>query len=140
MSKGVNYMIFLLSSAHSWTIIILAICILPIIILMGFALYMAIKKRRTQSIKRNMEVELSEDLSQKELFYRIFGGEDNIENVVKELSRISVKVKDIDKVLVEELKNTGAKGVLLVDNIVKCSFGDRASYIYKILSSYKGSL
>ena len=62
-----------------------------------------------------------------------FMGADNIESVSRELSRISVRVKDIDKVLVEELKETGAKGILLVNDIVKCNFGDRAAYIFRLL-------
>ena len=126
-------MVFLFST-HEWTIIILAICVLPIMVLMIYALIMTIKKRRQLALVRNKEIQESEDKTQKELFYRLYGGEDNIINVTKELSRISVRIKDIDKVLVEELKETGAKGVLLVNDIVKCNFGDRASYIYKILN------
>ncbi|MCK9536123.1 MAG: hypothetical protein M0R05_00820 [Bacilli bacterium] len=126
-------MMFLLT-AHTWTIIILAICVLPIMVLMLYALIMTINKRRQQTLARNKEIKESTDNTQKELFYRLYGGEDNIVNVTGELSRISVQVKEIDKVLVEELKETGAKGVLLVNDIVKCSFGDRASYIYKLLN------
>jgi phosphotransferase system IIB component len=50
-----------------------------------------------------------------------------------QMSRISVTVNDLEKVEVEKLKEMGASGILLVDNIVKCSFGDRASYIYNLL-------
>jgi phosphotransferase system IIB component len=63
----------------------------------------------------------------------LFGGEDNIEDVSLQMSRVSVIVKAMDKVKTEELKEMGATGVLLVGNVVKCSFGDRAPYIYKLL-------
>ena len=53
------------------------------------------------------------------------------------MSRVSVAVKDLEKVKTEELKEMGATGVLLVGNVVKCSFGDRAPYIYKLLNEDK---
>lgn len=129
-------MIFTLT-VDDWTIIILAICIVPIMLLIVYALIMTIRKKRKLAAARSQEIDVGEDNTQKELFYRLYGGANNIESVTRELSRISVRVKDIDKVLVEELKETGAKGILLVDDVVKCSFGDRASYIYRLLIKEK---
>ncbi|HHZ18658.1 MAG TPA: PTS transporter subunit EIIB [Acholeplasmataceae bacterium] len=125
-------MIFAIT-VDDWTLIILAICVLPIMALIVYALVMTLIKKRQQAEVRAKEIAATEDDTQKELFLRLYGGADNIESVSRELSRISVRVKDIDKVLVEELKETGAKGILLVNDIVKCNFGDRAAYIFRLL-------
>ena len=127
-------MIFLLSESE-WTIIILAISVVPIVVLMGYALFTTIRKKKEQAASRREEIEKSEDSTQQEYFFYLYGGKENIINVNKELSRISVQVHNIDKVLVEEIKETGAKGILLVNDVIKCSFGDRAPYIYKLLTN-----
>ncbi len=114
-------------------LIILAVCILPIIILMVYAIIVAIRKNLVRSKEREEAIRASEDDSQRQLFIDLFGGEDNIEDVSLQMSRVSVTVKAMDKVKTEELKEMGATGVLLVGNVVKCSFGDRAPYIYKVL-------
>ena len=114
-------------------LIILAVCILPIIILMVYAIIVAIRKNLVRSKEREEAIRASEDDSQRQLFIDLFGGEDNIEDVSLQMSRVSVTVKAMDKVKAEELKEMGAAGVLLVGNVVKCSFGDRAPYIYKLL-------
>ncbi|MFY9422435.1 MAG: hypothetical protein WBK54_05195 [Bacilli bacterium] len=114
-------------------LIILAVCILPIIILMVYAIIVAIRKNLVRSKEREEAIRASEDDSQRQLFIDLFGGEDNIEDVSLQMSRVSVTVKAMDKVKTEELKEMGATGVLLVGNVVKCSFGDRAPYIYKLL-------
>lgn len=115
-------------------LVILAICIVPIAILMIYAIVVAIRRSNKTSVARKLEIESNHDDSQKDLFFHVYGGFDNIQDVKIEMSRISVTVVDIEKVVVEELKELGANGVLLVDNVVKCSFGDRAPYIYKILT------
>ena len=114
-------------------LIILAVCILPIIILMVYAIIVAIRKNLVRSKEREEAIRASEDDSQRQLFIDLFGGEDNIEDVSLQMSRVSVTVKAMDKVKTEELKEMGATGVLLVGNVVKCSYGDRAPYIYKLL-------
>lgn len=114
-------------------LIILAVCILPIIILIVYAIIVAIRKNLVRSKEREEAIRASEDDSQRQLFIDLFGGEDNIEDVSLQMSRVSVTVKAMDKVKTEELKEMGATGVLLVGNVVKCSFGDRAPYIYKLL-------
>ena len=114
-------------------LIILAVCILPIIILMVYAIIVAIRKNLVRSKEREEAIRASEDDSQRQLLIDLFGGEDNIEDVSLQMSRVSVTVKAMDKVKTEELKEMGATGVLLVGNVVKCSFGDRAPYIYKLL-------
>lgn len=129
-------MLFLMTT-DDIALIVLAICILPIIILMVYAIIVALRKNRIKSAEREKEIRASDDDSQKKLFIDLFGGADNIESVAVQMSRVSVTVKALDKVKVEELKEMGATGILLVGNVVKCSFGDRAPYIYKILTAVK---
>ncbi len=49
------------------------------------------------------------------------------------MNRVTVKTSDINKVDGSRLKELGATGVLLVGDLVKASFGDRAKYIYKLM-------
>ena len=49
------------------------------------------------------------------------------------MNRITVSVKDIEKVNGERLKELGATGVLLVGDLVKASFSDRAKYVHKLM-------
>jgi glucose-like phosphotransferase system IIB component len=123
----------LLLSTQDLSLIILGICIIPILVLMIYAITVTIRKNRKLGLEREQEARTSDDQSQRQLFLEVFGGKENIENVMVQMSRISVTVNDLEKVEVEKLKEMGASGILLVDNIVKCSFGDRASYIYNLL-------
>lgn len=125
------------ASLDKWALIVLLIAILPIIGLMGYAIFVALRRSvKTQKL-REQEIKESTDQTQVELFMKVYGGKENIKNVKREMGRISVEVEDIEKVDVEELKGLGASGVLLVGNVVKCAFGDRAPYIYNILTSGK---
>ena len=45
------------------------------------------------------------------------------------MSRVSVEVKDIEKVDTQGLKDNGASGVLLVGNVVKCSYKEGADKV-----------
>lgn len=116
------------------TFLILALIIIPIFALMIYAIVVALKRSTRLANKRDKEISESTDESQVELFINIYGGEENIIDVQKQMSRISVTVLEIDKVEAERLKDLGANGVLLVGNVVKASFGDRALYIYNILN------
>ena len=49
------------------------------------------------------------------------------------MSRLTVTVKDIELVKPEAIKENGATGVLLVGNQVKCSFGEKAEEVSKLL-------
>jgi glucose-like phosphotransferase system IIB component len=66
-------------------------------------------------------------------------GENNIVDVNMEMSRITVTVKDVDKVNAEKLKELGASGVLLVGNQVKCSFKENIENIYNTLKGNMGN-
>lgn len=61
------------------------------------------------------------------------GTVENIQAVNVEMSRLTITVKDIELINADALKNYGANGVLLVGNMVKCSFGDRAEEISHLL-------
>lgn len=132
-------MTFLSLSAEAVTLIILAVAIVPILALIVYSIVVALKRSSKRNELRQKEISESVDESQLDLFNEVYGGRENINSVKREMGRISVEVKDIEKVQVEQLKELGANGVLLVGNVVKCSFGDRASYIYDILNTGKGN-
>ena len=89
---------FLISN-QDITLILLAVCILPIV---GLSLYAIIKtfKNKNQANKTRNEKLLSEekDLEQRKIFFDAYGGEENINSVSLEMNRITVSVKDIEKV------------------------------------------
>ncbi|MBP5407692.1 MAG: hypothetical protein J6Y42_00965 [Bacilli bacterium] len=123
--------LFLLSN-DGWALILLAICIIPIAALIIFAIVKAIVK----GVKKHNKSLLNDptvDESQKEEFLNAYGGSDNVLEVAIERQKITVKVKDIEKVQGEELKNLGASGVLLIGNEVRASFSDRAQYVYDLI-------
>jgi PTS system glucose-specific IIC component len=124
---------FLKLSTQELSLIILGICIIPILILIVYAIIVALRRNRKVSIEREQEARTSDDQTQRRLFLDVFGGEDNIKEVMVQMSRLSVTVFNMDKVQTEELKELGATGILLVNDVVKCSFGDRASYIYNLI-------
>ena len=122
---------FLLST-QQWTLILLAICVIPIAALIILAIILRIKN----SVKKGKKEETKEvDNEQRQVFLEAFGGEDNFINAALERIKVIVKVKDPDLIQGEKLQELGAKGVLIVGNEVRCSFGDRAEYVYNTLSS-----
>lgn len=125
-------------SNETITLIILAVAIIPILALMVYAIVVALKRSTKRNELRQKEISATVDDSQVELFNEVYGGKDNIKDVKREMGRIHVTVADIEKVQLEQLKELGANGVLLVGNVVKCSYGDRAPYIYNILTNKEG--
>lgn len=124
---------FLISN-QDITLILLAICILPIVGLSLYAIIKTFKNKNKVNKKRNEKL-LSEekDLEQRKIFFDAYGGEENVNSVSLEMNRITVSVKDIEKVDGERLKELGATGVLLVGDLVKASFSDRAKYVHKLM-------
>lgn len=57
-----------------------------------------------------------------------FGGDDNIISVTKNLSRVTVIVKDVELVNLESIKNQGI-GVMITGNTIKCSSQEFADQI-----------
>lgn len=113
---------------------IILLCLIPIFILMVVAIWLTINRKRKEE-KQRKEIIREEPVSefQKEVFFVAYGGEDNIVGITREMGRITVSVKDLSLVNGENLKELGAKGVLLVGSMVKASFGDRSKYIYELL-------
>ena len=125
---------FLEFTNQEWALLLLAICIVPIAILCIFAIIKAIKNRKMKDKKEKEALENEPvDIDQRKIFYEAYGGEDNVLEVTQEMSRITVKVKDIEKVNGERLKELGASGVLLVGDLVKASYSDRSKYVYKLI-------
>ena len=124
-------MMFLLST-QQWTLILLAICVVPIAVLILLAIIFRIKNSTKKTVESD-EV----DNEQKMVFLAAFGGEENFISASLERIKVIVKVKDPDLIQGEKLQELGAKGVLIVGNEVRCSFGDRAEYVYKTLASDK---
>lgn len=112
---------------------IIAMCTLvPIFLLLIVAFVLGLVKRIKLARKYHKNnVYNGEDELKNKLLEAY--GENNIESVEYEMSRLTVTVKDIDLVNGEKLKDCGANGVLLVGNKVKCSFNENAEEIYNLL-------
>lgn len=113
--------------------IILACCVVvPIFALLIVSFVIALVKRIKLAKKYNPKKKNIVDDNVKTLLIEAFG-ENNIENVSVEMSRLTVEVKDVDIVNPDKIKEAGANGVLLVGNKVKCSFGDKAEEVCNLL-------
>jgi phosphotransferase system IIB component len=128
---------FLEMELSDLTLILLALCLLPIIALMVYAIIVALKRRAKLQASQKVAIEKETDTTQSELFFSLFGGKSNIIAVTQEMSRVNVSVVNLELVKLEELKVQGATGILVVGNDVKCAFGDRAIYIYNLLKDAK---
>lgn len=115
-------------------LILLLVCIVPILLLAVFAIFKTINSKSKLAKKHELNIENEpKDFEQQKTFYNAYGGKENIIDITLTISRITVKVKNIEKVNGEELKSLGATGVLFVGDEVKCSFGDQAPYIYEMI-------
>lgn len=125
---------FLEFTQQEWTILLLAICIIPIAVLCIFAIVKTIlnSRKKEKALKEKPESEMV-DLDQRKIFYEAYGGEDNVLELSIEMNRISAKVVDVNKVDGNRLKELGATGVLIVGDVVKASYSDRSKYVYKIM-------
>lgn len=114
--------------------ILLLVMIIPVFILVIVALIQATRKqvKNNKKLKSNLE-HGAVDLEQQIMFLEAYGGRNNILNTNLEQSRITVKVKDVDKVDVFQLQSLGASNVLITQTNVKCSFQERAPFVYKLL-------
>lgn len=90
-----------------------------------------IKKRRKYRGVNVPKVTESKSLKKKkneEQHYEdLFGGDDNIISIKKELNRVTLTVKDLDLVQLDKLQELKI-GVLIVGNMVKCSSNTFAEY------------
>jgi phosphotransferase system IIB component len=109
------------------------VTLVPIFVLLIVATIIGVTKRikMASKYKKGKNTFVNEEL-QKNLL-EAFGNKENITEVGVEMSRVTVTVKDIELVKPEVIKENGSTGVLLVGNQVKCSFGDKAEEISKLL-------
>lgn len=124
---------FLISN-ENLSIILLLCTIIPIgfLIILAFVLRLrnaSIAREKSKKIISGEEV----DQDQKTAFEEAYGGKDNIVSLNIERNKLYVKVKSIDEVDGEKLKELGAQNVLLIGDEVRSSFGDRAEYVYNLL-------
>ena len=105
--------------------LIVAIALTGAIILLALVAFVIALVKRTK-ISKNVKSENNEDL------ISAFGS-GNIKEVNMEMSRITVTVNDVEIVNAERIKELGASGVLLVGNMVKCSFKENVEEIYNDL-------
>lgn len=118
-----------LMDANDVALLLLGVCIIPIAILIILAIIFRLKNIK----KKNAKKEIKADEDQKDIFLLAYGGKENIESSVLERGKVKVVVKDIELINGEKLQELGAVGVLLVGNEVRCSFGDKAEYVYELL-------
>ena len=124
---------FLISN-ETLSIILLLCTIIPIgfLIILAFILRLknsSVAREKSKKIIAGEEV----DQEQKLQFEEAYGGKDNIVSLNIERNKLYVKVKSIDEVNGEKLKELGAQNVLLIGDEVRSSFGDRAEYVYNLL-------
>lgn len=112
--------------------IVAIVTLVPIFLLIVVATVIGLIKRiRMAKLYKKNSVSANDELKIKLL--EALGNEDNITNVSAEMSRLTITVKDIDLVNADLLKEYGANGVLLMGNMVKCSFADKAEEISQLL-------
>lgn len=90
-----------------------------------------IKKRRKYrgiSVPKTVDNKTSKKQKNVNQHYEdLFGGDDNIIAIKKELNRVTLTIKDLDLVQVDKLQELKI-GVLIVGNMVKCSSNAFAEY------------
>ena len=84
-------------------------------------------KMLIKAIKNNHRIKKEEIVDVQTKYLSLFG-EDNIISVSKNMTRVSVEVKDLDKVNFDGLKNLNV-GILITGNVIKCSSKEFAENI-----------
>ena len=107
---------------------------LPVFVLtMIVCIKTLVKKRRELStrIKAQNASEASKPVLKTKTsdvdYYAMFGGKDNIVKITKEMTRVSLEIKDLDLVNFDELRSLKI-GVLIAGNVVKCSSQELVNY------------
>ncbi|MDD4212497.1 MAG: PTS transporter subunit EIIB [Bacilli bacterium] len=126
-------MIFL-DTLTNWMLWLLLV---PMVLIFGLIIVAFIIRVVKQVKQYKPKTSSAIDSEQVAAFQAAFGGKDNIMNFTKEMSRLHVEVKDIELVLIDQLKELGASGVLIVGNLIKASFKDRIDYVYQLLEEGK---
>lgn len=121
-----------LMSNETLAILLLCICIIPIAILIVVAFVIRIvKAKKAKDKEEQMPKEVDPEIRKE--FFLAYGGETNVLEVVNERSKINVKVKDIEMVDCDKIKELGALNVYVIGNEIRSSFSDRAEYVYNIM-------
>lgn len=118
---------------ENMALIMLGICIIPIAVLIVLAFVMKFKKVSKSKLTKEDNTNAEVDPEVRKEFYGAYGGESNVTSVTSELSRIKVKVNNVELVNTEKLKELGAVNVLIIGDEVRASFSDRVSYVYNIM-------
>ena len=118
---------------ENMALIMLGICIIPIAVLIVLAFVMKFKKVSKSKLTKEDNTNAEVDPEVRKEFYDAYGGESNVTSVTSELSRIKVKVNNVELVNTEKLKELGAVNVLIIGDEVLASFSDRVSYVYNIM-------
>ncbi len=113
--------------------VIIVLCtVVPILLLAIVAFIIAlVKKIKVMRQYKGDPLAKDKNKETKNQFLMAYG-EENILHVTMEMSRVTVEVKDIEKVNPEKLKSLGANSVYLVGNQVKCSYQE-PDKVYQIL-------
>lgn len=108
--------------------VITCVCILPIVILaIVVFIKLVIKHQKNIKILKESgvpEVRLEKGNRKKKKntinYITYFGNDNNIVSISKNLSRVTIEVKDLEQVDLEGLKKEGV-GVFITGNVIKCS-------------------
>lgn len=109
-----------------WVITI--VCVLPVVVLAAIVfIKLIIKNLRNKKALKEAgapEVKLEKRKRNKKgittNYLTYFGNESNVVSVSKNMTRVTVEVKELDKVDLEGLKKEGV-GILITGNVIKCS-------------------
>lgn len=99
--------------------IVFGCCFIPIFILVMVVFFKMVFKYHKKMRKANKKLNSN---------YLEFFGEDNVLSVSKNLSRVTVEVKDVSLVNLNALKEKGI-GVMITGNTIKCSSQEFADQI-----------
>lgn len=111
--------------------LIVLLCTIPMFLIIFVVAIIALVKRIKMAKLYNKKN--SVDTSLQETLLSALGSKENIISVAVEMSRLTITLKDIDLINPDVLKSCGANGVLLVGNMVKCSFGEKAEEMANLL-------
>ncbi len=121
-----------LMSNETLAILLLCVCIIPIAILIVIAFVLrVIKAKKANDKEEQMTREVDPEIRKE--FYDAYGGESNVLEVVNERSKIKIKVKDVELIDGDKIRELGALNVLIIGDEVRASFSDRAEYVYNIM-------
>ena len=107
---------------ENMALIMLGICIIPIAVLIVLAFVMKFKKVSKSKLTKEDNTNAEVDPEVRKEFYDAYGSESNVTSVTSELSRIKVKVNNVELVNTEKLKELGAVNVLIIGDEVRASF------------------